>query len=295
MKRETVYTQNVLSGLAAAGTFTIPQQFFEIPRPGRALIAAVLILRGTAFDQSMITRTRWYSGSDVALDVRPIHERQFLERFTRQAAAPLANGGPGGGGVNTGILPFIFNDLRMESPGFQDALSFPMGKAVQAQLVLGSAPTAGSVDLATFWSDAPSPFACYRGATPINITNVSQNNQPFTWSVQGELLAYGIPWHSATVAAAIQKVVVIVDGEELFQGDCQAAVGTEALEANYLNAASICDPGSLSVVWKRVTAPDIDGSNETRNKIKFDVGTLALNTEEWAWWARQPQPIQEAA
>lgn len=295
MGRWSTYTQNVLTGLAAAGTFTIPQQFFDIPGPGQSLVQATLILRGTALDYSMFTRTRWYSGSDVVQDERPLHMRQWMERMTRQSAWPLANAGPGGGGVNTGILPFIFNDQRMESQLLQDQMSFRYGKPVQCQIVLGSPPTAGSIDLALTWSDATSPYFGLRGATPINVATTSANNQPFTWSVTGELLAYGIPWHNAGVSNAIQKVLVIIDGVQLFDGDPQAAVGGEAQEANYLLAGSITDPGSLSMVWKKVTAATpVNAGNAQRNKIKFDVGATAINTEEWGYWSRVPQGTELA-
>lgn len=287
------YTQNVVpGGIGAANTYTIPSQYFGTPRAGRSLVAAALIFRGTALDLSMCTRFRWFSGGDVLIDVRPIHERQWLERFSRQGAAPLANAGPGAGGVNTGIIPFLFNDQRFEAPGLQDDCAFRMGKPVSLQIVTGSAATAGTVDLALMFNERIDPtFYPMRGATPTGIANTSQANQPFVWSVTGELLAFGVPWHNATVANAITKISVQIDGVLLFDGDPQAAVGLEALEANYLNAASITDPGTLSVVWKKVMSDvPVRADNVDRNKIKFDVGASSIAAEEFAFWSREYQP-----
>jgi hypothetical protein len=290
--------RKVLTRLAARAdvtgdnaTFSFASNILPASRPGQSLVGVEFRLRSATADVADFTRVRAYSDGVLFYDQTVLHERCLQERYLKTNRSPLTTSGATSTTViDGGGFTVWFNDMRAAQRELRDRMSAPHGEISFELVTAATGPAAATtVDLVGIYSDAPVAAFCYRTSAVINIANgvtngIRQIDTPYP------IIAYGIPYASATLADAVTRWQTYLKNVLIFDGDLGSAAATEADDSPVYDTGSIVTtPGTGVVIWKDTAGYALPGGAGSYFQVDTGANAAAsLATVEAPIWGAMP-------
>lgn len=283
MGRIKKFSPNVAT-VAATGIATITASQFPQDEDGLWLVGLILGLGGTTHNIGQISKLEVKTDKYSFFRRTPLHDRQWKERHTYRGEVERTDAGVAAGAlVSGGAYAIWFNDQRALNPDRQDDFAAPSGKK-SMEITYSGAPTAGTISLTGIYSTVKPSWESVHLASVPNVAASSPNTERII-EEPGNLLAYGVPYTSDTIAAQLARFRMKVGGITISDGNIPAILAGEYDDSNFAAAASICDPAAASVIWCSARGFELPGPW----KMEFEAGSDSLASTEFPYWARRPR------